>query len=73
MIKPVLETWLIERAEANKISLKKYNLPVKRKEVHNVKRYDLNNNYQKFLSQLIEQDNEIKVVQEWLKKKNFIK
>ncbi len=73
IIKSVLETWLIERAKVNNISLLKYGLPEKRKELHNWKRYELDLNYQKFLTDLINIDEEVKKIKDWFNNIGLLK
>jgi hypothetical protein len=66
-ISPYLEHWLINRAKRNKIILKDFNLPANPKEMHDYPHIEKTTNFQRFIDRLIEVDDEIKTMKEWIK------
>lgn len=65
-ISPDLEHWVLKRAKANNINPKDYSLPDNAKDLHgltNIKK----SKYRDFLNKLIESDNELKIMKEWIK------
>jgi len=65
-ISPFLEHWLINRAKQNKISLTTYNLPDNPKKLHDIPHVERNRNFQKFVTELINADEEMKIIKQWI-------
>lgn len=65
-ISPYLEQWLLHRARQNGISAKDFGLPDDPKEMHDITHIERNINFQKFLSELIKIDDEIKTIRKWI-------
>lgn len=67
-ISPYLEAWLINRAKKHKISPTKFNLPDNPKVMHDIVHIEKNKNFQDFLNQLIQaNDEEINILKKWIK------
>ena len=65
-ISPRLEEWLYSRARQNQIFPKDFGLPGDPEGLHKIPRYDRNNNFRRFLNELIEVDDEIKTLKKWI-------
>jgi hypothetical protein len=66
-ISPDLEGWILNRARKNRIYPTDYGLPDDRHELHSIPRLDKRINFQNFLKNLIEKDEEIGILKRWLK------
>jgi hypothetical protein len=65
-ISPDLEHWVLKRAKANNIKPKDFSLPDNPKDFHSLTGIK-KSKYPNFLNRLIDSDNEIKKMQEWIK------
>ena len=65
-ISQFLEDWFIRRARENNISLRNFNLPDDSYELHKIPRLDKYRNFQNFLNELIEVDNEVDTIKDWI-------
>ncbi len=64
---PRLEEWLYERAEAMGIRPEAYNLPDTPDRLHNIPRYEQRDNFRRFLTQLVDQDQCMGVLRQWVR------
>ena len=68
IISEYLEDWLIKRSRINKMSLKEYNLPDDPKELHKIIKIEQNKNFQRFIQDLFNKDEEVRTLKEWIQK-----
>lgn len=67
MIPDFLENWLLKRAEINEIDPTSFNLPKSGNELHKISNLHKKMKFEKFLSKLAQVDDEIKIIQNWLR------
>ena len=67
VISPYLEDWLLARAKANRVDLIKYKLPSRARDIHAIPRVDKNQNFQRFLGELVQKDEGFKTIKKWIK------
>lgn len=67
VIKPDLETWLLEIARANHIKPSEYGLPGDPNRLHSIIHPERNAKYRKMVEKLIELDEEMQMVSRWIK------
>lgn len=65
-ISPYLEHWLLERARQNNISPAGFGLPDDPKKLHGLPHVEKSSNFHRFLKELIEIDEEIHTLREWI-------
>jgi hypothetical protein len=68
-ISPRLEEWLLKRANINNIKPEDFSLSNKAEVLHGIKKPRDNKKYNAFLVSVIDADQEIKVMKEWIKEK----
>lgn len=68
LISPYLESWIIKRAIHNQIDLNDYGLESDAMLLHNVPHIEERTNFQNFLKNLANEDEEIEVLKNWLSK-----
>ncbi len=61
-----LENWLLKRSSISNIDITSYGFPNNEEELHKISRIDLNAKFHTFLKRLIEIDEEIRVLKEWI-------
>ena len=66
-ISPRFEDWILRRAKENKINPGDFSLPDTPRELHRLIRLEKNKKFIDFLTKLINSDNEIKEMKEWIK------
>lgn len=67
-LSPDIEGWMINRAKANGISLRKYGLPDDRKEMHNILHIERDLDFRKFIKRLLQMpDDEVNALRTWIK------
>lgn len=65
-ISPRLEDWLYSRAIKNQISPRSFGLPKYPEDLHKILRVDNKENFHRFLNKLIEADDEINTLKNWI-------
>lgn len=65
-ISPRFEDWILQRAKENKINPGDFSLPRTPGELHRLTGLEKNKNFIDFLTKVINSDNEIKVMKEWI-------
>jgi len=65
-ISPYLEHWLLNRAKSNGINPKEFNLPGDPKKLHGLVKLERNKNFQDFMEELIDTDDEIRTLKKWI-------
>ena len=68
VISPYLEDWILKRALHNQINLDDYGLESDAKSIHNIPHIEEKTNFQNFLSNLVDKDEEIGILHKWLSK-----
>jgi len=63
---PRLEDWRVNRAERTKLSLTEYGLPATARVLHKNPRCDRNPGFRQFLADLLEVDEGMQILKEWL-------
>ena len=63
---PRLEEWFIDRAKSSGIQPKDYGLPDDPDRLHSISRYDKREGFKRFLAELKEKDQGMKLLQQWL-------
>jgi len=66
VISPYLEGWIIRRATYNHINLNEYGLESDANSLHNIPHIEEKLNFRRFLSHLINNDEEIELLKTWL-------
>ncbi|MBU4220745.1 MAG: hypothetical protein KKA10_03840 [Euryarchaeota archaeon] len=65
-LSPYLEHWLLHRARKNRISPNDFGLPEDPIEFHDITHIERKINFQKFLNELIQVDEEISTIKKWI-------
>lgn len=65
-ISPRFEEWLLKRSKLNKIKPTDFNLPNNGNELHKIPHYEKRNNFERFLLKLIEVDEELLTMKQWI-------
>ncbi len=65
-ISPYLEHWLLDRARQNRIAPKDFGLPSDPKELHSIPHVEMDRNFQGFLNEVVESDDEIDTLKKWI-------
>ena len=68
IISKYLEDWIVNRANINKIELKKYGYENNPKSLHNIPHIENHPKFKEFLNELILVDEEMKTLKNWLNK-----
>ena len=63
---PRLEDWLIERAKLTGIRPEDYSIPGNPDHLHSIPRYDKKEGFKRFLAELKEKDEGMKLLQQWI-------
>jgi hypothetical protein len=63
---PKLEDWLIDRAKSLEIRPEDYGLPSDPDRLHGITRYDKKEGFQRFLAELKERDNGMRLLRRWI-------
>jgi hypothetical protein len=66
VICPRLEDWLIQRAAICGVDPKRYHLPSHPSELHNIPRYDQKEGLRRFLAELNDHDNGMRLLRQWI-------
>ena len=66
VVRPRLEDWLIQRAEACGVDPRQYQLPGSAKELHDIPRYEQKDGFQRFLGELNGRDKGLSLLRQWV-------